>query len=104
MKKPILMLAFFFAFSTAFVSCRDQKNATQTEEEMNDDAAMDEISGEPGEVSEMEEANREQGDIKEVAEDVGDVVEEGVEETGEAVEEGWDEVKENTGTGTVDDE
>lgn len=87
-------MAFLFAFSTVVMGCRDQKNATESEVEMND-------------VSE-------EGDIENAAEDVGNALETAAEETGEAVEtaaeetanaaeEGWEEVKENTGTGTTDD-
>lgn len=86
------MLAVFFTLSTAFVSCRDQKKTTETED-LN---------------------IQEEGDIENAAEDVGDALENAAEETGkavenaaqetgDAVEEGWNEVKENTGTGGTDD-
>lgn len=76
-------MAFLFAFSTVVVGCRDQKNATESEVEMND-------------VSE-------EGDIENAAEETGEAVETAAEETANAAEEGWEEVKENTGTGTTDD-
>lgn len=119
MKKTVLMLAFFITASTAFVSCRDQKNAAEEtnmemddgtlevedENDMNDDANLhDDDFHDDSLGDDLEEAANDVGDaVEEAAEETGDAVETAAEETANAAEEGWDEVKENTGTGGTDD-
>lgn len=103
MKKLVLMFTFVFALSSAFVSCRDQKNATGTDgnmdTEMNQDA-NDNLSEE----GDIEQAAEDVGDaIDNAAEDTGEAIDNAAEDTGDAIEEGWDEAKENTGVGGNDD-
>lgn len=92
MKKTVVLLAAFFTLSTAFVSCRDQKNATETE-----DVNIQEEG-------DIENAAEDVGDaLDNAAKETGDAVEKAAQETGDAAKEGWNEVKENTGTGGTDD-
>lgn len=106
MKKLVLLLVFILVASTAFVSCRDQKKTTKSEEtnmemegENNDSEVYDDSVGD-----DLEEAANDVGDaVEEAAKETADAAETAAEETADAAEEAWDEVKENTGTGGTDD-
>jgi hypothetical protein len=100
MKKLVLIFALFFGISSAFVSCRDQKNAT----EMDNDTEMNDGVDNVDDEGDIEQAAEDVGEaIDNAAEDTGQAIDEAAEDTGEAVEEGWDEAKENTGVGGNDD-
>lgn len=92
MKKLVLIVTALFLVSTALVSCRDQNNTNDVENELRDER------------NDIEEAADDVSDaIDNAAEDTGDAIENAAEDTGDAIEEGWDEAKENTGIGGHDD-
>ncbi len=82
MKKLILSLALVVAFSTNFVSCRENKKTDDVQDAVDDvNDAMDNTEGEVKDITD---------------DDATDPVE-------NTIQEGVNEIQENTGTGGTDD-
>ena len=87
MKKPILLLAFLFAFSSAFISCRETTESEEVEDvelnENNPDLNESETEGEG--LDEVEAEFEEAGD--EVRGELEEASDEAIDETSEEVDE-----------------